>query len=125
MVEINDDKAFAAAMEAEIKKMGEFVRKQPAKRQNQIIARLEEEMAGLKTNVARLLYEEGDPRRLNCQKAYDKALSIFGDSDNAMLWLTSPCYALGGHVPMQYLNTPEGTETVMDILGQIEYGVCS
>lgn len=74
MVELIDDNDFEEAMEATIKKMGELVRNQPANRQSKIIAMLEKEMAGLKTNVGRLLYEEEDRRKLNCQKAYEKAL---------------------------------------------------
>jgi uncharacterized protein (DUF2384 family) len=42
-----------------------------------------------------------------------------------MRWLKSPCYALGNQVPVQLLDTTEGTELVMNTLGCIEYGVFS
>jgi len=57
------------------------------------------------------------------QNVLDKANSVFGDNNKAMIWLNSPCYAIGNQVPMQLLDTVEGMELVMDALGRIEHGI--
>jgi putative toxin-antitoxin system antitoxin component (TIGR02293 family) len=56
-------------------------------------------------------------------KVVMRANGIFGDHGKAMDWLKSPCYALGGQVPISLLDTTEGIELVMDTLGRIEHGV--
>lgn len=61
--------------------------------------------------------------KLDRQKVLDRANSVFEDRDKAMIWLNSPCYELGGQIPMKLLDTPEGTELVMDTLGKIEHGI--
>jgi len=58
-------------------------------------------------------------------KVVYRANGIFKNSDNAMRWLKTPCYALGNQVPVQLLDTTEGMELVMNTLGRIEYGVFS
>lgn len=56
-------------------------------------------------------------------KVFSRTNSVFKDSDKAMSWLKSPCYALGDQIPVQLLDTTEGMELVMNTLGRIEYGV--
>jgi len=58
-------------------------------------------------------------------KVFKRAVEIFKDSEKAMRWLKSPCYALGNQVPVRLLDTTEGMELVMNTLGRIEYGVFS
>jgi putative toxin-antitoxin system antitoxin component (TIGR02293 family) len=53
------------------------------------------------------------------------ATEVFEDSDIAWDWLKSPNRALGGAIPLQLLETAEGTEQVETILGRIDYGVYS
>lgn len=58
-------------------------------------------------------------------KVVVRANGIFKEYDRAMTWLKSPCYSLGGEVPLSLLDTTEGIELVMDTLGRIEHGVFS
>ena len=58
-------------------------------------------------------------------KVFCRTYEIFKSFDKTMRWLKSPCYALGNQVPVQLLDTTEGTELVMNTLGCIEYGVFS
>jgi putative toxin-antitoxin system antitoxin component (TIGR02293 family) len=57
------------------------------------------------------------------QKVLDRTTIVFGDRDKAMIWLNSPCYALGNKVPMQLIDTTEGRELVLTTLGHIEHGI--
>jgi putative toxin-antitoxin system antitoxin component (TIGR02293 family) len=54
-----------------------------------------------------------------------RAIEFLEDEHKAMHWLTTPNRALGGVVPMALLDSPEGKEEVLTILGRIEYGVYS
>jgi putative toxin-antitoxin system antitoxin component (TIGR02293 family) len=56
-------------------------------------------------------------------KVFSRTNAVFKDSDKAMNWLKSPCYALGDQIPVQLLDTSEGMELVMNALGRIEYGL--
>lgn len=56
-------------------------------------------------------------------KVVIRANDIFKDHAKSMTWLKSPCYALGGQVPVTLLDTSEGIELVTDTLGRIEHGV--
>ena len=58
-------------------------------------------------------------------KVFCRTFEIFKSLDKTMRWLKSPCYALGYQVPVQLLDTTEGTDLVMNTLGCIEYGVFS
>ena len=54
-----------------------------------------------------------------------RAIEVLEDEHKATHWLTTPNRALDGVVPMTLLDTPEGKEEVLTILGRIEYGVYS
>ena len=51
------------------------------------------------------------------------AKKIFGSDERAQEWLQSPNQELKGITPLIAINSPSGSEKVMDILGRIEYGV--
>jgi putative toxin-antitoxin system antitoxin component (TIGR02293 family) len=53
----------------------------------------------------------------------DRATSVFGDRDKAIIWLNSPCFALGNQVPKQLIDSTAGMELVLDTLGHIEQGI--
>ncbi len=63
-----------------------------------------------------------DPER---RKVIDRCFSVIqgGEGRIADRWLDTPIAALGGKTPLELLDTPEGREKVMDILGQMEAGV--
>jgi putative toxin-antitoxin system antitoxin component (TIGR02293 family) len=56
---------------------------------------------------------------------HEHATDVFEDSDIAWDWLKTPNRALGGEIPLQRLETDEGSQQVETILGRIEYGVYS
>ena len=52
------------------------------------------------------------------------AAKIFGDADQAIIWFTSPSAALGNNsCPANLLSTPEGLQTIMQILRNMENGL--
>lgn len=48
-----------------------------------------------------------------------------GDKFRALLWLQSPARALGGIRLIDYQDTPEHIQTVLDLIGRIEHGILS
>ena len=52
----------------------------------------------------------------------ERAYTVFGDEDNARVWLNSPVRALGNRVPLEYAKTEPGANLVMQILGRLEHG---
>jgi hypothetical protein len=56
---------------------------------------------------------------------YQRCLEVFGDNDRPSRWMRSPLLALGNRAPLDLLDTAEGIELVMNILGRIEHGVFS
>lgn len=54
-----------------------------------------------------------------------QAVKVFGDLEDARLWITSPQFGLGGAVPLDYAQTEIGAREVENLLGRIEYGVYS
>ena len=54
-----------------------------------------------------------------------KAVEVLESEENARKWLTSPQWGLGDAVPLDYAETEVGAREVEDLLGRIEYGVCS
>lgn len=49
---------------------------------------------------------------------------VFGDVNNAKLWLTTINRSLDNHTPLSLLKTPHGVDSVKMVLGAIEYGGC-
>ncbi len=57
---------------------------------------------------------------------YEKAEYILGGgTQNATNWLRSNVVALGNQRPLDYLDTYEGFNEVMKVLGRLEWGVAS
>jgi putative toxin-antitoxin system antitoxin component (TIGR02293 family) len=52
----------------------------------------------------------------------ERAYTVFGDEENARIWLNSPVRALGNRVPLEYAKTEPGVTLVMQILGRLELG---
>ena len=53
----------------------------------------------------------------------NRATDVFCSEEKAKRWLQKPCRALGGSIPAQILNTPEGAELVLAELVRIDHGV--
>jgi putative toxin-antitoxin system antitoxin component (TIGR02293 family) len=57
-------------------------------------------------------------------KVYQAAINLFeGDKRAACHWLRSPVKGLGNARPVDMLKTMAGTETVLNLIGRLEYGV--
>ena len=54
-----------------------------------------------------------------------RAVEVFGDEFIALEWLISPNYALGGQRPGDLLETSEGRQEILNLLGRIVHGVYS
>lgn len=54
-----------------------------------------------------------------------RATEIFGSKEKAQQWLSKPLAVFQKKSPLQYAETKEGADFVLDILGRIEYGVFS
>lgn len=50
---------------------------------------------------------------------------VFEDEEKARRWLLASCHALGGHCPLDLLDTITGLRLVENELGRIERGVYS
>jgi len=53
------------------------------------------------------------------------AEDVFENKEEALEWLKSPQYGLGGHVPFDMLQTDAGAREVEELLVRIDYGVVS
>jgi putative toxin-antitoxin system antitoxin component (TIGR02293 family) len=73
---------------------------------------------------SRLTPAESD-RTVRMARVYANAVEMIGDQQKAISWLGTPNRALGGHRPLDLLDTDLGARMVEDILGRIAYGVYS
>jgi len=53
------------------------------------------------------------------------AAEVFRDAETAKQWMGERQPALGGHVPIDLLETAAGAQEVHNLLGRIKYGVIS
>ncbi len=54
-----------------------------------------------------------------------QAEAVFENRETAQAWLKRPNPALGGGIPLDFLDTDAGTLDVSNLLGRIEHGVLS
>jgi uncharacterized protein (DUF2384 family) len=55
----------------------------------------------------------------------DRAIKVFNNESVAKNWLRTPNPYLGDLIPLNMLESAEGIEHVLDMLGRIDYGVYS
>ncbi|MEQ8476023.1 antitoxin Xre/MbcA/ParS toxin-binding domain-containing protein [Fulvivirga sp.] len=53
---------------------------------------------------------------------YQKGVSIFGNREAFISWLSKPSYGIGGHVPLDLVKTSDGIDLITDELDRIQYG---
>lgn len=53
----------------------------------------------------------------------DYALRVFGNKDEATIWWTHPCSALGGAIPKDLLGTKAGKTLIYEVLFRIDRGI--
>jgi putative toxin-antitoxin system antitoxin component (TIGR02293 family) len=69
--------------------------------------------------------EESD-RLYRIAEVAEAAISLFdGDVESARQWLAKPAYGLGRRRPLDMLSTSVEAQSVIDLIGRIEYGVYS
>jgi putative toxin-antitoxin system antitoxin component (TIGR02293 family) len=73
---------------------------------------------------ARLTAAESD-RTVRLARVYATAVEVIGNAEKAVEWLRTQNRALGGELPLDWLDTDVGAREVEDILGRIAYGVYS
>lgn len=59
------------------------------------------------------------------QEVLHFAVEVFGDTGKASDWFVTPNRALHGKTPFELLDSREDSRIVMNLLGQIEYGIYS
>lgn len=52
-----------------------------------------------------------------------RGIEVLESKDDFIHWLKSPIRALGYKTPLSMLETKEGIQLVLDVLGRIEYGI--
>jgi putative toxin-antitoxin system antitoxin component (TIGR02293 family) len=62
---------------------------------------------------------------VSIEAVVNRATEVMGSEANGISWLKTPIYALDNKAPMAYLETTRGTQIVLDLLGQIEWGLVS
>lgn len=74
--------------------------------------------------TGRLSAEESD-RVVRFARLAGLAYEVLESRDNAILWLSSPQFGLGGAIPLEYASTEIGAREVEDLLNRMEFGVYS
>ncbi len=74
--------------------------------------------------MGRLSPEQSD-RLLRIVRVLDAADQTFVSSGKAMLWLRRPTAPLGGHAPIDLLDTDIGTREVERLLARIAHGIAA
>ena len=74
---------------------------------------------------SKVLDADSSAKALQLVKLQQHGIIVFGDSVAFSKWLHSSIPALGGDMPLDYLDTPFGFELVDQVLGRIEYGIFS
>lgn len=74
--------------------------------------------------MGRLSPEQSD-RLLRVIRVLDAADQTFVSSDKATLWLRRPTAPLGGHAPIDLLDTDIGTREVERLLARIAHGIAA
>lgn len=93
---------------------------------DKLIPRLGIPKATLHRRKARGRLDPGESDRvLRFARLMGRAVTVFGNEDDARQWLSSPQFGLGGAIPLDYAKTEVGAREVENLLGRIEYGVYS
>ncbi|MHC1713709.1 MAG: antitoxin Xre/MbcA/ParS toxin-binding domain-containing protein [Solidesulfovibrio sp.] len=64
-------------------------------------------------------------RILRIMRITERAIALFGNTEQANRWLKKPNTAFEGKTPLAYAETEPGAAYVLQILGRIEHGVFS
>jgi putative toxin-antitoxin system antitoxin component (TIGR02293 family) len=62
-------------------------------------------------------------RLIHLAELYAKGKEIFQSFENFNEWLNRPSIDLGGHKPMEMIQTRKGIDDILHVLGRIEHGI--
>jgi len=54
-----------------------------------------------------------------------QGIRVFKSKHKFYIWLNTSCRALGDQMPAKLIETPEGFQAVLDVLGRMEHGLFS
>jgi putative toxin-antitoxin system antitoxin component (TIGR02293 family) len=74
--------------------------------------------------LGRLTAEQSD-RLVRILRVIEETETAFGDRAKARTWLRRPTTALGGHAPLDLLDTDIGARQVEVLLGRIGHGIAA
>jgi putative toxin-antitoxin system antitoxin component (TIGR02293 family) len=74
--------------------------------------------------LGRLSPEQSD-RLLRVARLIAEAIETFGSKEKAVAWLRRPTTLLGGHPPIERLDTDTGCREVETALGRIAHGIAA
>jgi|SRR5579872_5927385 len=74
--------------------------------------------------LGRLTAEQSD-RLARILRVIEQADLAFGDVAKSRVWLRRPTTALGGHAPLDLLDTDIGAREVETLLGRIKHGIAA
>jgi len=58
-------------------------------------------------------------------EVFDKGYEVFGTPEKFNRWLMSPIKALDNNTPISLLESPDGVQSVLTVIGRLERGVYS
>lgn len=64
-----------------------------------------------------------EPSRVHLEQVLERATEVLGSRDKALRWIRTPVLGLKSATPISLLNTPEGRDAVLTVLGRIEHGI--
>ena len=76
-----------------------------------------------KTDANALLSPDTASKLVDFAQVMQKATSVMGDTEAAQRWLTTPAFDFNRRRPIDLMVTHQGSQAVLTLLGQIEYGV--
>ena len=75
--------------------------------------------------LSRKLDRDTSERLVRLASVAARAQEVLGDAVTMRRWLRSPNRALAGQTPFSLLDTEQGAQIVLDVLGRLEHGVFS
>lgn len=69
------------------------------------------------------LQETESDRLYRIVRLFERAVDVFGNEEDARIWMRRPQWGLGGAIPLEYARTDPGAREVESLLDRIDYGV--
>ena len=69
------------------------------------------------------LQETESDRLYRIVRLFERAVDVFGNQEDARIWMWRPQWGLGGAIPLEYARTDPGAREVESLLDRIDYGV--